>query len=138
MSSQIEYVETLARALDDDDYETAASALAEGVEYTIGDRVLSGRDVVVASYREASEMAHRMFDGVGYGHEVIHTDDPNSFRVEYWDELTIAGETLTHRAEQHVAVDPETGVTHITNVDLPGERERVDAFLERHGRSREG
>lgn len=137
MSYSVEYVERLARALDDDDYRIAASTLAERVEYTIGERVLYGPIAVVASYREASEMAHRLFDGVGYGHEVVPTEDPHSFRIRYWDELTIAGETLTHRAEQHVTVAPDEGVVRITNVDLPGEREKVDEFLARHGRSRD-
>jgi ketosteroid isomerase-like protein len=137
MSCPIEYVERLARALDEDDYETALSALAERVEYTIGDDVLHGPIAVVASYRKASEMAHRLFDAVGYGHQIVATDDPDFFRVRYRDELVIAGDRLDHRAEQHVTVAPGEGVIGITNIDLPGEAELVDEFLTRHGRSRE-
>jgi hypothetical protein len=36
---------------------------------------------VIDSYRTASEMAHRLFDRVEYGHTVIATDDPDTFRV---------------------------------------------------------
>jgi hypothetical protein len=136
--TSIEYVETLAQALDADDYEAAAATMADDVVYTIGDRVLYGPAEVVASYRDASAMARRLFDEVAYDHEVFPTDDPNTFRVSYSDILTVGGETLAHMAEQHVTVSPGAGVTTIVNVDVPGEREKVDEFLTRHGLSREG
>lgn len=137
MASTIEYVETLAQALDTDDYETAASVMSPDVEYVIGDQTLVGPAPIVASYRSASEMAHRIFDAVGYDHEIVPTDDPNLFHINYADILTIGEETLAHRALQHVRAEEGKGVVHIINVDVPGEREQVDAFLARHGRSRE-
>jgi hypothetical protein len=136
MKSPIDYVETLARALDGDDYETAAAVMADNVVYSIGDIVLHGREEIVASYREASAMARRLFDEVGYDHVVYPTEDPDTFRVAYSDILTVGGETLAHMAEQHVTVAPTAGVVQIVNVDVPGEREKVDDFLNRHGLSR--
>lgn len=138
MKSPFDYVDTLAQALDSDDYETAAEVMAEEVIYTVGDRVLYGPEKIVASYREASEMARRLFDEVGYDHVVYPTEDPNTFRVSYSDILTVGGETLAHMAEQHVSVAPGAGVVNIVNVDVPGEHEKVDEFLARHGISREG
>jgi hypothetical protein len=132
----IEYVEALARALDEDDYETAAEMMSDRVDYRIGVESIRGPDAVVASYRAASEMAHRLFDQVAYDHRVVPTDDPHVFRVSYSDILTLNGETMTHQAEQHVTLDPNQGVIGIVNIELPGERERVDAFLARHGKSR--
>ena len=137
MNSPIEYVEALAQALDDDDYVTAASTMAEHVEYSIGDQLMYGPQAVVASYRASSEMARRLFDQVGFGHEVVPTDDPYSFRVTYSDVLTVGDETLTHTAEQQVTVAPDEGVVRIINLDLPGEREKVDRFMARHGLERD-
>lgn len=137
MTAPIEYVETLARALDADNYEMAASVLSDQVEYSIGGHVINGPGPVLASYREASEMAHRLFDNVSYGHEVNATDDPLSFRVSYSDELTVSGETLKHMAEQHVIVAADEGVVKIVNVDLPGEREKLDEFMNRHRLARD-
>ena len=136
MPSTIDYVEALAQALDADDFETAAAVMAENVVYTIGDRVIHGREEIVASYREASAMARRLFDEVGYDHVVYPTEDRNTFRVGYSDILTVGGDTLAHMAEQHVTVAPGAGVVRIVNVDVPGEREKVDEFLARHGLSR--
>lgn len=135
--SSLDVAERFATALDRDDYETVASVLAEEVSYSIGDDVLLGREAVVESYRTASKMAHQLFDQVEYGHTVISTDDPTTFRISYTDTLTVGEESLTHMAEQHVTVATEEVVTRIVNVELPGEREAVDAFLERHGLSRD-
>lgn len=137
MKSPIELAETLARALDADDYTAAASTMAEDVEYTIGDESFRGPDAVVASYRAASDMAHRLFDQVRYDHQVMTTADRNVFRISYSDELTVGDETLGHKAEQHVTVTPGVGVIRIVNVDVAGEKEKVDAFMERHGLSRD-
>ena len=138
VTSPIEYVETLAQALDSDDYATAESVMSADVEYVIGDKTLIGPQAIVASYKTASEMAHLIFDAVAYDHDIVSSDDPTFFSIDYSDILTIDDETLTHMAVQHVRAKPRRGVVHITNVDVPGERERVDAFLERHGRSRDG
>lgn len=138
MDSHFHSVETLAQALDDDDYVTAASVMADNVEYTIGDEKLHGRDAVIDSYRAGSEMARRIFDRVDYSHEVVPTDDPRVFSISYTDALTASGETLTHMVEQIVTVRPGDGVARIRNVDLPGEAEKVDDFMKRHGLSRDG
>jgi hypothetical protein len=111
--------------------------MAEHVEYSIGDQLMYGPQAVVASYRASSEMARRLFDQVGFGHEVVPTDDPYSFRVTYSDVLTVGDETLTHTAEQQVTVAPDEGVVRIINLDLPGEREKVDRFMARHGLERD-
>jgi hypothetical protein len=138
VTSPSDIVERLADALDRDDYEAAMKVMADRVRYSIGEQVLEGPEAVVQSYRTASETAHRLFDRVEYGHDVVSTDDPHTFRVSYSDKLTVSGESLTHMAEQQVTVDPEQGVIGIVNVDVPGEREKVDAFLHRHDLSRDG
>ncbi len=128
-------VEKLAQALDDDDYEAAGAVLAPNVTYDIGDDTSHGRDAVLESYRKASEMAHRLFDEVGYDHETID-EGRGRFRIHYGDILTVGDETMRHKAEQMVTVEPGLGVVHIEDRPVPGERERVDEFLRRHGLTR--
>ncbi len=130
-------MEALASALDADDYETAAANMADEVVYAIGDDVFEGPDAIVASYRQASQLARRLFDEVGYGHVVFPTENPNTFRVAYSDVLTVDGEVLDHMAEQHLTVAPGVGVVRIVNVEVPGEREKLDEFLTSHGLTRD-
>ncbi len=47
MNSPIELAEKLAEALDGEDYLAAASVMADRVEYTIGDKHVSGADAVI-------------------------------------------------------------------------------------------
>lgn len=82
-------------------------------------------------------MARRLFDQVVFRHAVFSTDDPNIFRVEYSDELTAADETFTHRVEQHVTVSRDEGIVSVVDVEVPGEQERLNAFLSRHGLARD-
>lgn len=129
-------VKSLAQALDDDDYETVRALLAPDVVYEIGDETIVGPQAVVASYRAASEMAHRLFDRVEYGHQVIGTVERTKFRVRYTDVLTAGDETHVHHAEQEVTVDLELGVARIVETPVPGERQKLDEFMERHSISR--
>lgn len=130
-----EIVERLALALDNDDYDTAHSTLADDVQYDVKGMTLVGPEAVVDSYRAASLQAHELFDAVGYDHEISSEAD-GEFVIEYTDILTIGEETLVHHARQNLSVDPNLGVTRIVNVEIPGEADNVDRFLARHGKSR--
>ena len=137
MTNPAELAGQLAEALDADDYVSAAATMAPEVVYRIGEETLIGPAEVVDSYRAASEMAHRLFDEVRYTHDVVPIDSTN-FRILYGDILSVNGETLEHRAEQIVTVEDGRGVIAIQDAPVPGEKERVDAFLARHGLSRDG
>lgn len=132
-----ELIEKLASALDADDWDAVRATLADEVRYEVAGETLVGPDAVVASYSSASRSAHELFDLVAYDHGVVSEDGAGTFVIDYTDDLTIDGDTLVHNARQAVTVDVGTGlVTRIVNVELPGEREAVDEFLRRHGKSR--
>lgn len=128
-------IKTLAVALDNDDYATARTTLADDVKYEVKDEILEGPDAVLDSYEKSSIMAHNLFDGVEYDHEIGAIED-NQVTVNYTDALTIGDETLVHHARQIYTVDADRGVTEIVNFELPGESAKVDEFLARHGKSR--
>ena len=121
----------MATALDHDDYEGAHGLLHPEVVYEIGEETLHGPDAVVESYRSSSEMAHGLFDTVGYGHEIVETEGP-TFTVRYRDVLTVDGETHTHFARQEMTVGSDRTVARIVDRPVPGERAKVDEFMARH------
>ncbi len=137
VGSNRDLIEELAEALDRDDYTTVRQRLADDVEYVVGDQRHNGPDAVVNSYRTGSETARELFDHVVYKHAVFPTDQPNTFRVEFTDDLTIGDGTLRHQVEQHMTVSPGNGVVRIVDIEIPGERERVDEFLSLHGLTRD-
>lgn len=133
----VDVADRLAQALDDDDYETARALLSPHVVYEVGDETLVGPDAVVDSYRAASTMGRQMFDELGYGHETPTPVGEGSFEVRYTDVLTIDDDTHVHYARQEITVG-DGGVTRIVDRPVPGEREKVDEFISRHGISRPG
>lgn len=73
-----ELAEQLAQALDDDYYETAAVVMAPDVVYRIREVILTGPVEVADSYRSASQMAHHLFDEVGYSMRSCRSTQPHS------------------------------------------------------------
>ncbi len=120
-----------ASALDRCDFDVAASYLAPGCRYEINGRELVGPDAIIASYRENAGWARRALEHVFYESEVKQEGD--SFTVLYIDRLIHHGETHEHRSYQRLWLNDAGQVVRILHEDLPGEREKLDAFLARHG-----
>ncbi len=118
-----------ASALDRCDFDEAAQYLAPGCRYEINGRELVGPDAIIASYRESAEWASGAFEQVVYESEVEQEGD--SFTVLYIDRLIHHGETHEHRSHQRLWLNDAGLVIRIVHEDLPGEREKLDAFLAR-------
>ena len=96
----------LASALDADDFESVAEMLGDDVEYRIGDVVHQGPDAVVASYRNGSASARRIFEQVEYSHEIIGLVGEHTVRIDYADDLSADGEHIEHHRAHPDVVDP--------------------------------
>jgi hypothetical protein len=126
-------VETLADALDADDFVTVRDLLAADCTYLIEGERHEGPDAVVSSYRAGSQLARRLFDDVEFRHTSFAGPTANELRVRYEDRLRAGDEVLVHVTEQDVTVDPSRGVTRIVDRPVPGEHARLEAFMARHG-----
>jgi limonene-1,2-epoxide hydrolase len=117
-----------ARALDREDYATAARMLEPACTYEIRGATIHGAAKIIGSYRQAGDWASAAFDEIRYESAVRESAD-GSFRIRFVD-LTRHGDLHhRHECEQVVEVSATGLVTRIRHVDLPGERERLDAFL---------
>jgi hypothetical protein len=109
--------------------------------YAFRGRTIRGRDAIIASYAAAHAEASATYDAVAYESAVRADsggDDPErSAIVRFVDLLTKAGRTHRHECEQRITVDPHADppaqVVRIEHVDLPGEREALNAFHEAVG-----
>ncbi len=127
----------LAAALDADDFDAVAAMLRDDVVYRIGDAVHHGPDAVVRSYRDGSALAKRIFDHVEYSHEIVGAVGERTVRIDFGDDLVANGEHLDHHSVQDVEIDRDGRIVMITDRPVPGQKERGDAFLARHGLSRD-
>lgn len=130
-------VGAFAAALDADDFESVTEMVDEEVVYRIGDVVHRGPAAVVASYRDGSALARRIFERVEYSHEVVGVVGVGTVRVDFADTLHAGGETLDHHSIQDVEVGRDGRIVSITDLPVERERDRVDAFMARHGLSRD-
>jgi hypothetical protein len=121
-----------AQLLDADDLERLGPMLAAGCVYDTGREVLEGPAAVLASYRDASTRARGRFDRLRFDSELVAADD-HSAVVLFRDHLTLRGHTHVHICHQRVTFGADGLVTRIEHHELPGERERLEAFLARGG-----
>jgi len=123
--------ERFASALDADDFLEAAHLLEEDCLYSTHGREIRGREHVMASFVEASDWAHAHLDKITYEHTLVHSQAAATIR--FVDIFEHRGQKVRHECLMHVDTGPNDRIRRLTLEDLPGERERVGAFLEAFG-----
>ena len=127
-----------ANALDaGDDGTIAGPMLAEDCIYTIRDKIYTGRDAIVVTYVDSDRNAQEKFDRVEYESEVRPSDD-GRYVIQYLDRLTHNGQVHEHRCEQVLSFDEAGLICRIEHIDLPGESEALQSFLDRVGVTLDG
>jgi hypothetical protein len=116
-----------AEAPDHEDDHRAAALLAPGCTYRIRGDELSGPGPIVASYKGNGDEAAERFDQIAY-RSAVRPGHAGTATIEFADNISHAGRTLTHRCEQRISVDDAGRIARIEHIDLPGERERLCAF----------
>jgi len=126
-------VERLAEALDADDFDRVEACLHPDVDYRIGGATHHGSAAVVASYRTGSELAQRLFDQVDYGHTIVESAPGPTVRVDFSDLLRVSGALFEHHSVQDITVHSNGTIIAIVDQPVAGQRELLDAFMDRHG-----
>ncbi len=139
-------VERFVTALDHEDFADVARVISPGCVYVFRGAEMRGGGEVAGSYAAAAAWARGSFDSIRY--ESCVTDEGEDgegrrrFRIRFVDLTKHKGVDHRHECEQVVCVgvggsegdDGGAGlIERIEHVDLPGERERLAAFLMRVG-----
>jgi hypothetical protein len=122
----------IAALLDADDFVGLEPMLAPGCAYETGRGALTGPQAILASYREASERARRLFGTVRYDSEVVEAGEGFAV-IQFRDHLGLHGQRHVHRCEQRVTFGSDGAVLRIEHRELPGERGRLAAFCQSVG-----
>jgi 8-oxo-dGTP pyrophosphatase MutT (NUDIX family) len=123
--------ERFATALDHSDYDAAMSLLGSHADYVTAPETLHGPVAIIASYREHDEWARQHLQAVEYESSV--RVDSDRAVVTFIDHLAHEGATHTYACEQLMWVDDAGLITRIEHREIPGQREGLEAFLERVG-----
>lgn len=125
-----------AQALDHDDFDSAERMLAINCVYSLRGNEINGRAAIIKSYRAASAWASANFDQIRYESSITpESSSPSApaFRVRFLDLTTHQGISHRHQCEQVLTLNAKGEIVRIQHIDLPGERERLDAYLARIG-----
>ena len=119
-----------AAALDAEDYSSAHALLAPDCVYQIRNETLTGADVIIDSYRENGATAKRRFDALEYMSEVQATGESTAV-ILFIDRVRLQDQWHEYRCRQHLTVGIAGQIVEIRHEELPGERERLQAFESR-------
>jgi limonene-1,2-epoxide hydrolase len=126
-------VEEFADALDADDFDVVQRRLTNDCVYLVGKQRHVGPEAVVASYRDGSHLARRLFEDVIFSHVIVSEHGADSVLVEFRDELLAGGEWFSHRSRQRITVQDGGLVSRIEDIPIPGEGGALADFMQRHG-----
>ena len=127
----VETATALAGALDREDYPAARALLDDNCVYEIRGEEIVGADAIVASYRENGEAGRKRFDEVRYESAVSELA-PTRARIDYTDIVTLGNSTHVHCCAQEIETGADGRVVNIAHIDLPGQREMLEAFKADH------
>jgi len=130
-------VRELARALDRDDFATAAGLIAQNCVYDTGREVLRGTDDIVASYQANSAWGRAQFDELLFQSKVEPPVGPR-VEVRFVDIIRKGELEYRHECIQEFTVGRQGKVVKIVHQDLPGETEALYDFFRRCGIEPEG
>jgi hypothetical protein len=121
--------EAFAESLCDEQWFEAGRQLAGAATYALRGRRVLGRRKIMALFRENAEWAREAFDAVEFAWEVVDVDGVSA-RLRFIDRLRLGERTHDHVSEELAEVNPERElIMNLTHVDVPGEDERLRAFL---------
>ena len=137
MSELLTIASSFAAALDRADWDAAQQLLAPGCRYDCRGDTTEGAGAIISAYREVDEWVKRTFERVRYNSQVAALED-GRYRITFRDLIDHRSRHLDFRCQQLLSLDAAGKITRIEHFDLPGERERADAFNEACGVMRPG
>lgn len=132
MNTAIDIATRFAHSLDNEDYEAAKAQINEQCEYTCRDRVYRGPTEIIESYRFAGDSARHDFDSIEYDSEVFGLEDGKAL-INFIDHFTYKKQKCTYKCQQVIEVDNEGLILRIELIELPGQMQNLQAFMQRMG-----
>jgi hypothetical protein len=122
-----------ASALCDRDWFELGRQFAGAATYALRGRRVLGRRKIKKLFRDNAEWAEAELDAVSYDYEIRKVEGAVAW-IRFTDRLEHGGRVLEHESEELVEVSEKRElIMNLTHIDLPGEDERLRAFLSEVG-----
>jgi hypothetical protein len=126
-----------AAALDEGDWAGVAAQLHDDCGYECRGSTMRGAAAIVDSYRGVDQWVKATFDNVRYESAITALSD-GRVRIDFRDRMDHGAHHLDFRCAQLLTIGGDGRITAIEHVDLPGERDKADAFNAACGVTRPG
>jgi hypothetical protein len=130
MDPLFEIVDRFAEALDRDDYVTASHCMEPDATYDDADKIIVGRDAILASFKATSDWGRTHLDELRFLH---HINQSAPLEIHFIDILICDREELTLEHAMHVTLSKRGLIAQLRLIRPLDERAKVRAFFERHG-----
>jgi hypothetical protein len=124
--------EEFASALDDDQFERAASLLGQDCCCRMRDREIRGRGEVMQSFIDASAWAHARIERVAYTHAIEYAGERVA-TIRFFDDFEHGGSRIHHESLMHLTLGADGLIERLVLDEPPGEREGVMTLLREAG-----
>lgn len=124
----LELARKFAVALDTNAFATARGFLSNDCRYLDASGITSGADQIIEMYRTNYEKGAKLFDTIYFTSSVDFVSE-SEILIHYFDRVTRNGKEHLYRCDQRVRFTGKQ-ISQIVHVELPGQREKLDAFKE--------
>lgn len=121
------------KALDQDDFATAANLLSDDCEYQLGDSLFVGPEAICGSYESNMREGRRKFDTLIWGDSWVEPISAHEFFVHYTDYLTHKRQKHVHVCKQILTLNSVGQIVRIEHVMNAEESAKLQAFKQRVG-----
>jgi hypothetical protein len=125
-----------SQTLDGDDFERATDFLDADCIYNTGRTELRGAQAIVASYRESSHWGRKNLDEVHYQSSIENCEDRQA-TILFIDRLKKGASQHEYRCKQQIFVSKAGKIYRIEQVEIEGQRVRLNKFFETCGFKRD-
>ena len=134
MSPKEKTAKLFGQYLDDDNFQAVKKLLLENCLYEMGnDKTMISRDQIIDTYQTNMEEGHQKFDKMVWGKSKLKKLNEEEYEVYFSDFLTHKGITHNYQCKQKLVVNDDNLIVKITHLELPEEKEKLNAFYKKVG-----
>ncbi len=119
--------------LDNDNFDAVRKLISSDCEYTIGGKILTGKEEILDLYETNMKEGKELFDELVWGDSKVEQIGDQEYEVYFSDFLTHKGITHNYNCKQRLVLNDAEEIIRIAHIELPGEKEKLKVFYQKVG-----
>lgn len=120
-------------SLDKDDFEATRKILDPHCRYLYGDKILTGPDEIVASYKQNMIEGRKKLDELRWGENQVESINECSFLIHFTDYLKHKDQEFTYHCSQRIVINKSGLISEIIQIENEEESLQLERFYQSVG-----